>query len=273
MIRLQSKMGWWLVAHVDHAHLAGAFAEKWGNDLFLSPEPRAQVLRGVASHDDGWAARDQQPQITRQGKPSAFSVELVGKYSAFEEIDLVDYLAVRERAVGLVAEVDPYAALLVSMHTYDLLSARADRSTIHPSQLPLLDAFLVRQRELQAGLRACVAADQKFLPDQVTHTRIDQHFHLLQACDNLSLLSCVDFQKPAGLLHPLPLKAGGENRIAVEPLGERHFRLAPYPFVESPLVFTLPARHVEGETFASAQELGDRYHQATPEMLEVTVTR
>ena len=47
--------------------------------------------------------------ITRQGKPSAFSIELVGKYSAFEEIDLADYLAVRDRAVRIIAEKDPYA--------------------------------------------------------------------------------------------------------------------------------------------------------------------
>jgi Protein of unknown function (DUF3891) len=273
MIRLQSKTGYWLVTHVDHAHLAGAFAEKWGNELFLTPEPRAQVLRGVASHDDGWAARDQQPQITRQGKPSAFSVELVGKYSAFEEIDLEDYLSVRDRAVRLVAEVDPYAALLVSMHTYDLLSSRADRSTIQPSQLPLLDAFLVRQRELQSELRARVAADPSLEADQVAPVRIDQHFRLLQACDNLSLLSCVDFTKPADLLHPLPLAAGGESRISVEPLGKRHFRLSPYPFAESALVFTLPARHVEGETYASSQDLGEKFHQAVPELLEVKMTR
>lgn len=273
MIRLQTKTGWWLVTHVDHAHLAGAFAEKWGNDLFLAPEPRAHVLRGVASHDDGWAARDQQPQITRQGRPSAFSVELVGKYSAFEEIDLADYLTVRERAVHLVAEVDPYAALLVSLHTYDLLSARADRSTIQPSQVPLLDAFLARQRKLQAELRARLAADPSLTPDQFAPARIDQHFHLLQACDNLSLLSCVDFAKAADLLHPLPLKDGRESRIAVEPLGNRQFRLAPYPFAESPLIFSLPARHVEGETYASAQELGDKFHQAIPELLEVKITR
>src|SRR5271168_478932 len=100
------------------------------------PEPRERVLRGVSAHDDGWAARDQQPQITRQGKPSAFSVELVGKYSAFEEIDLADYLAVRERAVGMVAETDAYAALLVSMHTYNLWTAHADRTTIQSEQLP-----------------------------------------------------------------------------------------------------------------------------------------
>jgi len=142
MLRLETETGWWLVTHPDHARLAGAFAERWGNGRFLPPEPRANVLKGIARHDDGWAQRDAMPQITRQGKPSAFSVELVGKYSAFEEIDLADYLAVRDCVVRLIAAEDAYAAILISMHTYNLLTAHADRSTIAPDQLPLLDRFL-----------------------------------------------------------------------------------------------------------------------------------
>src|SRR5258708_20870828 len=273
MLRLQSKAGWWLVTHVDHAHLGGAFAEKWGNERFLAPEPRARVLQGVHAHDDGWAARDQHPQITRQGKPSAFSVELVGKYSAFEEIDLADYLAVRERAVHMVADKDPYAALLVSMHTYNLLTARADRTTIQPEQLPLLDAFLARQSEFQQELRARLAADKQLAAEEIAPARIENHFRLLQACDNLSLLSCVDYPQPAHLLHPLPLCEGGESRIKVERLGERHFRLAPYPFAESPLVFHLPARHIEGGHFHSAQELQKEFHASAPQQKPVTITR
>jgi hypothetical protein len=117
MLRLETETGWWLVTHPDHARLAGAFAGHWGNELFLSPEPREHVLRGITRHDDGWAARDATPQITRQGKPSAFSTELVGKYSGFEEIDLPEYLAVRARAVQQIAAEDPYAAILISMKT------------------------------------------------------------------------------------------------------------------------------------------------------------
>jgi hypothetical protein len=267
MLRLETETGWWLVTHVDHAHLAGAFAEKWGNALFPSPEPRDRVLRGIQAHDDGWAARDQQPQITGQGRPSAFSVELVGKYSAFEEIDLADYLAVRERAVRMVAEADPYAALLVSMHTYNLLTARADRSTILPQQLPLLDAFLTRQLEFQQQLQDRLATEG------TSTAMLEDHFRLLQAMDNLSLLSCVDFQKPASLLHKLSLGDGAETEVAVEPLGERRFRLTPYPFVSSPLVFDLPARHVEGKLFVSAEELQSKFNQAVPALLPVTITR
>lgn len=171
MLRLETETGWWLVTHPDHARLAGAFAEKWGNEKFLSPEPRESVLKGIARHDDGWKVRDAAPQITRQGKPSAFSVELVGKYSAFEEIDLADYLSVRDRAVRLMAEEDAYAALLISMHTYNLLTEHADRSTIAPAQLPLLDQFLERQKALQRALRLQIIADARLNPEEENRSR------------------------------------------------------------------------------------------------------
>src|ERR1700733_6995651 len=181
MLRLETETGWWLVTHPDHARLAGAFAERWGNEMFLPPEPRGRVLKGIARHDDGWTARDAMPQITRQGKPSAFSVELVGKYAAFEEIDLADYLAVRDRALRLIAEEDAYAAMLVSMHTYSLLTDHADRSTIAPADLPVLDEFLAGQKKFQASLMQRIAADSQLAPELRTEAAILDHFRLLQA--------------------------------------------------------------------------------------------
>jgi len=272
MLRLETETGWWLVTHPDHARLAGAFAERWGNEKFLPPEPRARVLKGIARHDDGWAARDATPQITRQAKPSAFSVELVGKYSAFEEIDLADYLAVRDRAVRLIAEEDPYAALLISMHTYSLLSEHADRSTIAPADLPLLDNFLEQQKSFQRMLLQKISSDTNLPAEQKTEAAILEHFRLLQATDNLSLLTCVDFSKPANLLHPLPLRGGGHSRVEVRSAGSRHFVLEPYPFAERSLSFQFPARHVVGRTFASAGELQERFNAARVETLSATVS-
>src|SRR5271165_3338905 len=197
MLRLETDTGYWLVTHVDHANLAGDFAAHWGNGLFRSPEPRALVLKDISRHDDGWRERDALPQITRQGKPSAFSVELVGKYSAFEEIDLADYLAVRDRAVRQIASEDAYAALLISMHTYNLLTDHADRATIAPADLPLLDTFLEQQRDFQQSLRSQISADSRFTAKQGSQAILLNHFRLLQATDNLSLLTCVDFSEPA----------------------------------------------------------------------------
>ena len=273
MLRMETESGWWLITHPDHARLAGAFAAAWGNTQFRRPEPRARVLHGIATHDDGWTARDAHPTITRQGKPSAFSTELVGKYSAFEEIDIQDYLAVRDRAVRIVAEQDPYAGLLILMHTYNLLTEHADRSTIAPQGLALLDAFLERQREYQCHLLASIAADDGLTPAEKSEHALLEHFRLLQACDNLSLLTCVAYPEAAHLLHPLPLSGGGTSEVAVAPLAPRHFRLSPWPFAESELTFSFPARHVGGKLFQSARDLEASFLAAPREQLSVKLSQ
>jgi hypothetical protein len=272
MLRMESESGWWLITHPDHAHLAGDFAAAWGNKTFRKPEPRARTLKGIACHDDGWAARDAHPSITRAGKPSAFSTELVGRYSAFEEIDLEDYLAVRERAVRVIAEEDPYAGLLISMHTYSLLTDHADRSTIVPDGLRLLDAFLDRQRKYQDELRTAIAQDASLSHVEKAEHTIVEHFKLLQACDNLSLLACVAFSSPAHLLHPLPLNDGAAAEVQVTPIAPRHFRLAPWPFSQKELTLHFPARHVSGKTFASSSELASAFLAAEQRDLTVTLS-
>ena len=272
MLRMESETGWWLITHPDHAHLAGDFAAAWGNAKFRSPEPRARVLKGIACHDDGWATRDAHPSITRQGKPSAFSTELVGKYSAFEEIDLEDYLAVRDRAVRIIAEDDPYAGLLISMHTYNLLTEHADRSTIAPDGLQLLDGFLERQRQYQRELHAKIATDGSLTKDQTAEQTIMEHFRLLQACDNPSLLTCVAYSSPAHLLHPLPLNDGGTSEVKVLSVAPRHFRLTPWPFAEPEQSFAFPARHVEGKAFEDSQSLEVAFNAAPVEQLTVKLS-
>lgn len=272
MLRLETETGYYLMTHPDHAHLAAHFAGHWGNDHFTPPQPRTSVLHGIRVHDDGWIERDASPLITRQGKPSAFSTELVGTYSAFEEIDLAAYLAVREQAVELVEAVDPYAALLVSMHTYNLLTERADRSTIAPVELPLLDAFLDRQRARQVRLLEAVRADPEYTAEEASDKSVLNNFRLLQATDNLSLLSCVAHRRAATCLHPLPTQDGGESRIAVIPVGVREFRLAPWPFDQAEIRTCVPARHVVGHTFRSSDELAEKFQAAPVEELDVRLT-
>jgi hypothetical protein len=268
MLRLETKDGWWLVTHPDHAELAGEFASAWGNGLFAAPEPREHVLRGIYRHDDGWRERDAMPAVTKEGKPAAFSAELVGTYSAFEEIDLVAYLAVRRAAVQSIAKEDPYAAILISMHTHNLLSERADRSTIRAEQLPWLDAFLVEQMTLQRALREQLVAEGA-AEETVSAEGLQRNFRLLQACDNLSLLSCVDYAGEATLLWPLAMRDGGVSEVTVQRVGERRFRLTPYPFAEAEMQFKLKARFVRGKRFASGEELKAALDGA--EMVEVEV--
>jgi hypothetical protein len=196
----------------------------------------------------------------------------VGKYSAFEEIDLQDYLAVRDCAVRLIAEEDAYAGLLVSLHTSNLLSERTDRSTIKAEELPLLDTFLTAQKEFQKGLLERIRIDERFSDAEKSEERIQDHFRLLQATDNLSLLSCVGYMQPATLLHPLSVSGEQHETVTVTAVADRHFRLEPYPLGATPLLFTFPARRVEGKAFTSAEELREKFAAAPVELLTVTIS-
>jgi Protein of unknown function (DUF3891) len=174
--------------------------------------------------------------------------------------------------VRLIAEEDAYAALLISMHTYNLLSEHADRSTILPAELPLLDQFLEQQKAFQGRLFERISSDESLPPEQKTEAAIADHFRLLQAADNLSLLACVDFQRPSNLLHALPLRDGTRSRVEVRSAGSRRFVLGPYPFQEPLLTFHFPARQVQGKLFESAKDLQEKFQAAPVETLSVTLS-
>jgi hypothetical protein len=271
MIRIKEVAGWTLVEHRDHARLAGAFASHWGNDAFAAPEPRADVLEAVARHDDAWAERDARPVLTRAGLPGAFSHELVGTYSAFEEIDLADYLAVRGRATEAVAADNPYAALLISMHTVNLLTEQADLRGLTVEDRARHGEFVAGQRrrqgELTAHLRAAGrAADVEPAP-------LKRAFEFLQVCDNLSLVTCVRYPQPRQLRHLHPRREGPPVPLLCTPLGDDRYRIAPFPFDRDELPFTVPGRRVPGERFANDEEFRAAYAAAPVVPLALRLVR
>lgn len=253
MIRIPTPSGYLLVGHQEHARLAGRFAAHWGNADFPPPAPPAvlpEILRAVTHHDDAWAARDATPFLTREGRPSAFTRELVGTYSAFEEIDLADYLAVRGAATEAVAAAHPYAAVLISMHTVNLLTEQADLSTIKPAERPLHAAFIERQLRRQTEL---IAALPSALAAYATPEQLQRAFEFLQFCDNLSLLTCVRYDSPRALRHTHPDATGHRRTIQYTPLGGDRFRVSPWPFDQPTANFSVPARHVAA---AACTDLG-----------------
>jgi len=260
------------VEHPEHARLAGGFAAHWGNDEFAAPEPRADILVAVNRHDDAWAARDAAPFLTRQGRPAAFSRELVGKYSAFEEIDLADYLAVRARAAESVAAGNPYAAVIISMHTVDLLTGQADLGSLSEADRVLhgsfVEAQLRRQREMTAEL-ACTPA----YADAAEPGRLLRAFEFLQACDSLSLSACVRYPGPIALRHAHPRRGGAPARLECLPLGSDTYRVAPYPFDDDEFVLGLACRSVPGKTFPGQEAFRAAYAEAPETQLSVRIVR
>jgi hypothetical protein len=88
----------------------------------------------------------------------------------------------------------------------------------------------------------------------------------------LSLLTCVDFEGPATLLHPFTTTDDATTEIKVQRLAERTFRLSPYPFAPSEISLTFPARFVKGDTFATSEDLREALANAETTTLTVNLT-
>jgi hypothetical protein len=124
---------------------------------------------------------------------------------------------------------------------------------------------------LQRALREQLIAEGKIEAEHLSPEMFQRHFQLLQACDNLSLLSCVDYDGDATLLWPQTLLDGGTSEVKVQRVGERTFKLTPYPFAEREMAFKLKTRHVVGKSFASGDALKSALDGVEMQEVEVTV--
>ena len=234
MIRSQTADGWALVNHRDHAILAGKFAAAWGNEQFARPKPFDPIHYAVIHHDDGWVARDALP-LLKNGKPEAFSRALVGSYAAFEEIDLPNYLRVRGEATAAVATRDPYAAVLVSMHTVNLLTEQADPTTIRPEHRTAYHAFVDQQKTWQKEI------SQRL---HVPTSELQRAFEFLQCCDSLSLIVCSGYDLVRELRHQHPDRNGLRHTLTCTPHSPSTWEISPWPFKAAQLQFLFPYREI-----------------------------
>lgn len=272
MIRIEEDTDWLLLTHRDHAALAGEFARHWKNDDFSPPDPFAHILDAVSRHDDSWDAPDREPNLTPEGRPSAFSHELVGTYDAFEEIDLAPYLQVRGQATEQAAGRDPYSAILISMHTENLLTDQADLSGLSAADRELHARFIDGQRARQSELRAQLAA-RSDLRAHLDDASLRRAFEFLQACDSFSLLVGVDFPEPSKLRHRHPRRSGEPLEIQFLPQGNDHYQLDPWPMDEPEIEFQVPYRRVPKSSCGSLDAFRRAYSACDTVMRRITITR
>lgn len=273
MIRTETQHGWSLILQADQARLAAAFAREWGNPEFLAPEPRTRVLRAITSLDDGWRERDASPTLAPDGRPAAFALAQLGHPLSWNQIDLPTYLDLRARAVRIVAgEEDAYAALLISLYNEDHLTRLIRRDELTSQQLTLLDRFLREEDNFQQQLRAIIEDDAFLTTREKQQQTIQENFRLLHGCQYLSLLACLGANQPFSLPHPLALRSGGSATIHVQPLAQRHFQLAPWPFSQPELRLEFPARRIIGHVFTTLESFTETVQQAPEEILSVRLT-
>jgi len=242
--------GWTLIRQMDHAAHCAAIARAWRSGPFGEDAVSAALEDAAGRHDLGWNDVDGDPEVGEDGAPRNFT--------QFDEARHARFYA---GAVRTIAQTNPHAAYLVSLHASGLYSRRyawhgfktMDWSSIGPDGR----ALLAGEQRFRAELAGSLG------PEAVEFEHAWRDYMLLETFDFLSLLTCFGLQSDG--CGPVPTIAGRFADIAVTRDGMWDVRLDPFPFAGRELELPVECVHVDGERFSSDEELRALFRQAPRE--------
>lgn len=274
MIRRHVGDEFWMITQNDHAIISGELARHFGGNGFAAPDPR--TVRATALHDCGWPLHDDNPTLNRNRLP-------LDVFETPRQIGLMVWTASAERA----AREDPYAGLLVSLHSL-ALSVMATTPTQfvhekfdlrHAGARFEINKFQQAQIELQEQLRARLGLrtdePRRFgLAERSSDPRERQlifDFRLLQAMDKLSLAVCCT-KPPAETINPLPVGPGrADQPLRVRRSSATQISVTPWAFTSDRLSIQIPFRRLPGEPFTDEQTFRAALAGAAIQRIEISV--
>ncbi len=262
MIVRERGESWQLVRQPDHADLSGQLAEAWGGGDFARPKPLSSVVLASFRHDDGWAVFDRRPAWDGEKRQPL----------NFLDIPIRAHVAFYGACVEVVAQEDPYAGVLVSMHAVGLYNGRYGTS-------PGTGPGLVNAPNAAAEVLDFVERQEARHTESAELLRMPEeerwgNYKLLQLYDRLSLAFCLREWESSDAepytIAPAPTEyAGPEVELTVEPIGPWRVRVTPYPFIESPARFTLVRKLLLRAPFSGNEEFRAAYFGTRAEMVEI----
>lgn len=255
MIRRPHHDGWILINQRDHAALSGALMARWGNEVFTGPTPRAEVLLGIAAHDDGWDAWDRLPGIHGE----------TGYPLQFTELTSEAYIPIWRRGVERHREATPYAALLIALHTEHLARRRLEKVLGHAAdeEAARLTAFVAEMERLRQELADAVMAQSETTSERL-EADIKSNFRLLQIGDLISLELCGGLSGPFRVDRVPARVMGGFASVTCEPASEDVLVANPYPFSEPDVEVSVSGWILHKKIFTSSAEFRDSLREADP---------
>ncbi len=280
MIRREENGNYFLIRQDDHATLAGQLAERIGTEPFtalLSPDPVAgqKALNAVDIHDAGWPIHDDTPTLNNRLVPR----------DVFESKHDVA-MSVWTASGDLAAAADPYAGLLVSLHSLSLSAFALSEVMVHVSRKAVaytrerfdLNRFqhneIERQTELRQqlgfatnlplnyGLAAPGISDQEDL--------LAYHFRVLQGMDRISLGMCCT-KSPFDFIELSPQPGQGLTRVRLKRSGDRGLLVSPWIFDQPKITLSLPAKVLAVQQFKTESAFQEAYRSAPTESMDFIV--
>jgi hypothetical protein len=229
--------GWLLIAQGAHAWMAGELAACWGNEAFAVPEPYDAVVLATRLHDIGWAAGDAAPPLDDAGQPVDFL-----------NISLAETIPIWRQAVKQIALLNPYSALLVSMHATTIYRRRLQRGADPPADSALIQSQLEEQAAIQAMLAAKLADHPRYGPATAA-ARLSRTYRWLRVCDLLSLAVLATMLPPAGMIAEVPGKGDGLTTLQYRIEEPYTLLLDPSPFAQPRFQLHVDARYLDQRAF------------------------
>jgi hypothetical protein len=245
-----------VIGQTDHSRLVGQLAAHWGNADFAAPTPYESVVRAATFHDYGWLRYETSPLINAES----------GEPYQFLQVPLTaTQLGAYQWSLDWMADIDPYAGLIVSMHRTGLWKARY-QTIKHPSgyniktMTPEIEAFLLRNEAWQERERA-----------RRPHDEVWTNYRLMQTWDLLGLYFCC--QEPyADHIEPVPTRYGSGDdagtRLSMTPAGPGRVAFDPYPFDIRPCRVQLAFKPLAATAFPSVEAFRRAYFQAGTQVME-----
>lgn len=234
MLVSSTEHGWKIIYQRAHGLLAAQLAWHWKQSEHTPYWPHTLVA--IAEHDDGLAESSIAENLTEAGAPKHFQLM---EYSEEQYRNVMEIAASKSR----------WNALLTSMHlTFLYASKRSESKT--------LARFMDEQAVFQKQLRKELA---------VSGAVAESSYRLVEWCDALSLLLCMDKVQPEqrrmeisrgpdGTIHQLWQDARGKLRVE------------PWPFEVTEFAVQVEYRQANQLSFASAQEFAEVMKKAKVEV-------
>ena len=234
---------WQVVLQVDHAELSGEIAASWAD----SGEHHDSVVLAARRHDDGWAVWERSPLVDVAGAPVNFL-----------DVQVPAHLAFYRAGIAAIADEDPYAGLLVSMHGAGIYRQRYGEDPglklSHAAEVvELVDAFVAEQEGRHGDWAAAAGVD-----DELRWA----DYRRLQAYDRLSLVFCM-----RDLVTSEPFELGS---LRIEPRGPWSIGVEPFPLTHARR-FSLRRRVVPKQQWSQAA-FREAFFELPVEELEVEIS-
>ena len=255
IIRKDGADGLLVIGQTDHSRLVGQLAAHWGNAEFETPRPYESVVRAATFHDFGWLRYETSPLIhPDSGEP----------YQFLDVPMTTTQLASYQWSLDWMADIDPYAGLIVSMHRTGLWKSRYNLMK-HPAGYNL--------RTLSPEVERLIAKNEAWQAEE--RARHDEaevwvNYRLMQVWDLLGLYFCCH-SPSEDYVEPVPASyrdvGGAGVRLTVKALDDRAVAFDPYPFDVRPCRIQLACRRVPSTRYADQAAFRRAYFRAELEVM------